>query len=323
MVFVIGAIILTVVLFVLLGLRKDGATLKFKLGGRQVLALLGLSVIAFGCYTVVPANNVGIVYSPFTGTSEETLPEGIQFKSPFDTVYLLSTEVQTQNLVDITGQTKDAQFITMAIDIKYRVDVDNAHRIFKQFRTLNNMNSSLIAPTVQRAIETVTTQYNVIDVLGEYRNEVYSRIEQELEARLSENGVSFYSITFTDTDAGDEIENAIRAEAVAKKAVETAEQERLRVEIEAQQRVIEAQADQDKAAIDAQTQIIKAEAEAEANRLIAASVTEELIALKEMEARMEHGWITVNGGSAIVDTRGSASTATSYTPSVTTAPDAQ
>ena len=237
MVFVIGGLILTLVLFVLLGIRRDGTTISFKFSGKQVLALLGLAVVAFGCYTVVPANSVGIIYSPFTGVSEETLPEGIHAKSPFDTVYLLSTEVQTQSIQSITGQTKDAQYITMDVDIKYHVDTANAFQIFKQFRTLSNMNASLIAPTVQRSIETVTTQYNVIDVLGEYRNEVYQRIEDDLSTRLGANGVSFYSITFTDTDAGDEIEEAIRAEAVAKKAVETAEQERLRVEIEAQKRI--------------------------------------------------------------------------------------
>ena len=301
--FVIFAVIAAVVLFVLLGFRKVDGVIRFKLGGRQFLSLLALLIAVFGCYTIVPANSVGIIYSPFTGVSDTTLPEGIHVKSPFDTVYLLSTEVQTQNLTGISGQTKDAQYLTMEIDIKYRVDADNAFEIFKQFRTLNNMNSSLIAPTVQRSIETVTTQYNVIDVLGEFRNEVYSKIEDDLTERLQEVGVSFYSVTFTDTDAGDEIENAIRAEAVAKKEVETAEQERLKVEIEAQQRVIEAEADRDKAAVEAETRLIEAEAEAEANRLIAASITDELIAMKEAEARMEHGWVIVEGGSAIVDVR--------------------
>lgn len=328
MVFVIGGIVLTVVLFILLGLRSENSRLSFRFSGRQVLALLGLVVVAFGCYTVVPANSVGIIYSPFTGVSEETLPEGIHPKSPFDTVYFLSTEVQTQSISNVTGQTKDAQYITMSIDIKYHVDTANAFRIFKQFRTLDNMNSSLISPTVQRSIETVTTQYNVIDVLGEFRNEVYQKIEDDLSTRLGTNGVTFYSITFTDTDAGDEIEEAIRAEAVAKKAVETAEQERERVEIEAQERVIEAQADKDKAAIDAETAIIKAKAEAEANRLIAESVTPELIALREAEARMEHGWVTVQGGTAIVDARGdgtssSGGTAPSYSTGTTSGTDAQ
>ena len=314
MTFVIIAVVVAVVLFVLLGFRKIDGLMKFRLNSRQFLALLGLAIAIFGCYTIVPANSVGIIYSPFTGVSDTTLPEGIHVKSPLDTVYLLSTEVQTQNLAGISGQTKDAQYLTMSIDIKYRVDAENAFEIFKQFRTLNNMNASLIAPTVQRSIESVTTQYNVIDVLGEFRNEVYTKIEQDLTDRLKEVGVSFYSVTFTDTDAGDDIENAIRAEAVAKKEVETAEQERLKVEIQAQQRVIEAEADRDKASIEAETRLIEAEAEAEANRLIAASITDELIAMKEAEARMEHGWVIVEGGDAIVDVRdaNASSTQSSY-----------
>ena len=196
----------------------------------------------------------------------------------------------------------------MNIDIKYRVNSENAYEIFKQFRTLDNMNRSLISPTVQRSIESVTTQYNVIDILGEKRNEVYTAIEQDLAERLEKSGVSFYSMTFVDTDAGDAIEQAIQEEAVAKKAVETAEQERLRVEIEAQQKVVQAQADQDAAKIEAETKVIQAQADAEANRVIAASLTPELIDMMEAEARKEHGWVTVQGGTAIVDARESSQT---------------
>ena len=302
--FIVVSVIVTVVLFVVLGVKKSAENVySFKLGGRQVLCLFGLLVMLFGCYSVVPANNVGIIFSPFSGVSEQTLPEGFQLKSPFDTVYLLSTEVQTQIITGVTGQTQDAQYLTLEIDIKYRVDPQNAFEVFKQFRTLENMNRSLISPMVQRSIEFVTTQFNVISILGESRNEVYSMIESDLTHRLAGNGVSFYSMSFTDTDAGSAIESAIEAEAVAKKAVETAQQERLRAEIEAQKRVIEAQADQDKARIDSETKLIEARAEADSNRMIAESITEELIKLRETEARMVHGWITVTGSNAIVDAR--------------------
>lgn len=43
-----------------------------------------------------------------------------------------------------------------------------------------------------------------------------------------------------------------------------------------------------------------AEAEAEANRTIAASITPELIQMTEAEARLEHGWVTVQGVDAVV-----------------------
>ena len=48
--------------------------------------------------------------------------------------------------------------------------------------------------------------------------------------------------------------------------------------------------------------IKEAEAEAESNRLNAASITEELINMKEAEARLKHGWVTVQSGGTVAVT---------------------
>ena len=45
---------------------------------------------------------------------------------------------------------------------------------------------------------------------------------------------------------------------------------------------------------------IAAQAEADANNTINSSITENLIKMKEMEARLEHGWVTVEGASTVV-----------------------
>jgi len=87
------------------------------------------------------------------------------------------------------------------------------------------------------------TKYNIIEILGDQRTKVYSEIETFLTKRFATDGITFHSITFLDTDGGDEIEQAIRNEAVAKKAVETAEQERTKAEVEAETRIIKAEAE--------------------------------------------------------------------------------
>lgn len=281
---------------------KKDSNRKFR--ANCVIAVLPLIAAFFiASIAVIPANSVGVQYSPFTGVKEETLPEGWHFKGVFDTVYVISTEVQTSNLTGITGQTKDSQYVEMIIDVKYKVSPEKAFEVFKQYRTLQNVATSLISPTVQRSIEAISTQYNIIEVLGEKRNELYLGIEEELTKRFAVNGIQFVSINFADTDAGSEIEKAIQDEAIAKKRVETAEQERLRVQIEAQQRVIEASADKEKAEIEAQIKLIEAQAEAQANRLIAESITPELLEKMEMEARLKWGWVIVQGGSVITDIR--------------------
>lgn len=177
----------------------------------------------------------------------------------------------------MTSQTKDSQFVNSTLDIKYRVSSSNAYMVFKQFRTLERMSETLIIPTTQRVLEQVTTSYNVIDILGEKRNELYGLLEQRLTEEFAKYGVEFYAISITDMDAGEKIEEAITAEAVAKKSVETAEQELLRAQTEAKQKSVTAQAEQDAARIKAETKKIEAEAEKEANDLLQKSLTEEIL----------------------------------------------
>ncbi len=297
--YILLSAVVVVVLFVLLGFTRHvddrgRTTVTFKLNKKQLLSFLGLAILLFEMFTIVPANHVGIKFSVFGGVNENTLGEGFQLKSPFDQIYIISSEVQTVAIQDVTGQTIDAQWVNMDLDVKYRVNPKNSFIVFKNFRTLDAVNNQLIVPTTQRAIEQITTQYNVIDVLGEKRNEVYIQIEEELERKLSESGIDFFSLTLTDTDAGESIEQAIEAEAIAKKQVETAQQALEKAKVEAETKKIDAQAAAD-------VRLIAAKAEADANNLISNSVTEQVLKKMEMEARLKHGWVEVNStGGTIV-----------------------
>lgn len=305
---IIISVVLTVFLFLALGIHKSKeryADMYFKLCKKQIFAFLPLLLIFINFLAIVPANHVGILYSPVSGVREDTIPEGWNKKGLLDKVYKISTEVQTVQLESITGQTKDSQWVDIIIDIKYRVNPDTAFQVFKQYKNLENVTNSFIPPAVQRSIESVTTRFNVMDFLGEKRNEVYLGIEEELKVRLADSGISFVSINFIDSDAGPEIEKAIKDEATAKQDVKTAEQNRQKAEIEAQASVIQAEADKQAAEVEAQTLLIEAEAQASANRMLSQSITPELIQKMEMEARQKWGWITVQGGNPIVDTRNS------------------
>jgi len=271
------AFVVFIVIFVITGFRKDVFPKQWKLNSKQYLSLLALLLIIPSFISKIPANSVGIEYSPFSGTSEKTLKEGFHAKNPFSTIYVISTEVQTMQVEDLTTQTKDAQFVTSALDIKYTVDSENAYLVFKQFRTLENMSNTLIVPTVQRTLELITTEYNVIDILGSSRGEIYALLQESLEKELQKYGVSFYAISISDMDCGEEIEQAIVREAVAKKDAETAEQELIKVETEAKQKSVQALAEQEAAKIEAETILIEAEAQAKANKTIAESLTDNVL----------------------------------------------
>lgn len=288
MIWLILGLLITLVLFIFLGATevlvpaesaydRDKYKTVWKLNKKQFLAVFGLLICLLSFYAKIPANTVGIVYSPFGGTKTETLSEGFHSKNPLDKVYKISTEIQTANISNLTTQTKDAQFLTSIFDIKYKVNEGNAFLVFKQYRTLDKMSESLITPVTQRVVESVTTRYNIIDILGEKRNEIYTELDKVLAEEFAKYGVEFVSISITDMDAGEALEKAISDEAVAKKAAETAEQELKKAEIEAQKLSVQALAEQEAAKIEAETLKIQAQAEKEANELLNVSLTAEVL----------------------------------------------
>jgi prohibitin 1 len=238
--FVIGLIV-AVLLFFVLGFNPQR---QWKTNGKQFLAIIGIIIMGLSFFAIVPANNVGILYSPFKGGVQNAVyQEGFNIKGPFDSMYMISTEVQSKRIENLSGQTQDSQYLTIAVDVKYFVDRDEAFDVFKKFKTIQNVNNSLVSPAAQRAIENACVDYNIIEILGSERGSVYKKIEVDLNERFSRDGITLHSITFIDTDAGDDVENAIREEAVAKKEVETSKQKRTKAEVEAQTRIIEAQAE--------------------------------------------------------------------------------
>ena len=240
--------ILFVVLFIVLGINRKSEKryMGWKLCKRQFLSLLAFLFIGFAMVAVVPANSVGITYAPFGGgIKDEVLGEGVSIKSPFDTVYTISTEVQDKTIENLTVQTKDSQFVTMTVNVKYFVDESKAFTVFKKFRTLTNVNTQLIQSEVKKAIESATTNFNIIECLGDGIPAIYEQVNSTLKTSLVENGITLHTVTLLNIDGGDEIEAAIAAEAVAKKRVETAQQELAAAQIQAETTVVDAQAQAD------------------------------------------------------------------------------
>lgn len=251
--------------FWLSGLFQESENHKF-FQKKQLLATIPLIVFVLLCCVVfIPSNTVGIKWSAFHGTSNKTLEEGIHIKSPLDKIYLIDTKVQERTIKDVTVQTKDAQFVTTVVNVKFKVDKDNVYAVYKGYGTLDALKKNIVSNYSQKAIESVVTQYDIISVLGDKKNEIYDKATDKLEEMLSKEGVDLVQLTIKDMDAGDEIENAIKEEAIAKKQVETAEQNRLKAEK------------------DAETKVIKAKGEAEANKILTEELTDAVLQDKWIE----------------------------------------
>ena len=103
-------------------------------------------------------------------------------------------------------------------------------------------------------------------------------------------------MNFTDISVDDETAAAIQKKVNAQQELELAN-------IEAETAKVQAEKDKQVASIKAEQAIITAEAEAKANSTISASLTDKLLKKMEMEAREKHGWVTVQGGTVVTDTK--------------------
>lgn len=264
--FLISIILIVVAIAIIIGFGYDSNEYEFKLNKGQSLAIIPLlAALVMSCITFVSANTVGVKYSAFSGTSKETLNEGLHLKTPFDKIYEIDTTVQERSVKDVMVQTNDAQFLTMNINVKYQVTTKDAFKVYKGYKTLDTLNKNIIANYAQQALSEVCTQYNIIDILGDKRNEVLAKASDLLQQKYANEGVTFKSLTVKDMDAGDEIEKAIKDEAVAKKEVETAEQKK------------------QKAQKEAETKLIEAQGEAEANAAKSTQLTDQILKEKIIE----------------------------------------
>lgn len=208
-----------------------------------LLGLLWLLIIFFGCFTIIGANTVGIMYNPFkNGIQNEVLAEGFKSKSPFDKVYKISTEVQEFTFKDLSVQTNDSQWVNTIIQVQVRIDREKVFEYFKKYggKNLNNI-QNILSNTTQKQLEKISIQYNIMEILGEKRDEIVTKTSEELRKELLNDGILIERIVLVDTDAGDAIENAIAKEASAKKEAETAKYQKEKAQLEGEAKVIEAQ----------------------------------------------------------------------------------
>lgn len=209
----------------------------------SLLGLLWLVLIFFGTFTNIGANQVGILYNPFKGgVQNEVLGEGFKTKTPFDKVYKISTEVQEFQFEEISVQTNDSQYVNAILQLQVRIDKEKAFEYFKKYggKKLEDI-KSILSNTTQKQLEQITTQYNIMEVLGEKRDEIVNKTLESVKNELINDGILVERVILVDTDAGDTIETAIQNEASAKKEAETAKYLKEKSELEGEAKVIEAQ----------------------------------------------------------------------------------
>lgn len=278
-----------------------------------IIALIG-GTITIKSLERVGQGEVGVVYSMKGGVQDETLKPGWHFISPFDkmSTYPVSQQqlVLSNNAADFNEEElkqdthvdapADGGMVKLNMSVNYNFIPDRVTSLYERFNGMDGdqIVESKIKNSILAYIKEVTPQFSVMDIYSDKRSEVGNAITEYLNSKLNEEyGIEISSALIIDVQLDEELQAKVQQKEQAKQDAEKAE-------LDKQTAIAQGEAKKAEAEANAQVTITNAQAEAESNRLKSESITDELIKMTEAEARLKHGWVTVQGADAVVTEEG-------------------
>lgn len=255
----------------------------------------------------IPVGYEGVVYSMNGGVQDETLPQGWHLVSPTKKVkeFTISNEQLLLTKDKREGSksndsfkvsTSDDASIAISFQMTYKFDEKSLVDTYKKFRGMDGemIVNNRVKSVLKSKISEVTTDYSMMDIYSGNRSEINNKITEYLNEEFDDAyGIQVLDASIIDVHPDDQLKEAINNRVTALQRKQQAQAEQETAKVEAETALIKAQNEAD-------IKVMEAKGEAESNRLKAESITPELIQMKEAEARLQHGWVTVNGANAVV-----------------------
>ena len=285
--------------------------MKKIVGGVVTGVVLVVAVIMLAmCSVRIPAGYCGVQYSLNGGIKGEVLSQGLHFISPLTKVtkYTVGIEQSYLTKSDKGDSEKDESFSAsssegkaMQIDLTYTYQFDSKEvsNVFTKFKgqSGSEVKDNFIKPNIVSWTKEIIARYKVSDVLGTERANVNAVLTEYLAEKFNKYGIKISNVSLINISVDKKTQEAINAKITAQQKAETQDINN-KTAIEKAKADAEVKKTEAKAKADAQ--IIEANAEAEANKKLSGSITNELIKMKEAEARLKHGWVTIQGSDTVV-----------------------
>lgn len=285
---------------------------KGRVGGILIaVAFIIIVICILACITKIPAGYVGVVYNMNGGIEDETLGQGWHLVSPVKkvTTYSVGLEQSYLSSEDIGDSSKDESFsiptsdgktVRVNLEFSYWFDPEKIPDTFVLFKGKSGeeIKDTFIKPKVIAWTQEVSAKYPVTDIFGDKRTDINAELDNYLRSKFREYGIVIDTVNFTDISVDEETAAAIQKKVTAQQELELAmvEAQTASIQAEKEREVARIQAERDKevaqiqaekilieAESEAQALLIAAEAEASANKVIAASLTPELIEMIKYE----------------------------------------
>jgi regulator of protease activity HflC (stomatin/prohibitin superfamily) len=214
----------------------------------------------------------------FGQVKEVILAEGLHPLIPVvNTVEKLSVRVQKQEII-VQAACQDLQNISLEVALNWHLDANKIYLVFQQIGDQNQIIDKIINPSLSEVIKSVTAQYTAEEMITQ-RSQVKTEVDTQLRDRLKIYYILMDDLSFLNIHFSDRFQEAVEAKQIA-------EQEARRAGFIAK-----------KALKKAEAKVNLAKGEAEANRLIQASLTPEILQRQTLKKWNGHLPLIVDSGS--------------------------
>ena len=239
--------------------------------GARMVKAAGLAVVAFvvlalaQTFTMIPAGHVGIL-DVFGSVSPTTLKPGPQFVSPLARVVKIPIRMQ-ELPVALEIPSREGLTLNLEASLQFRLDPENVFEIYKSVG--DDYVAVLVNPQFRSVAQSTTAAYDATALYTSQRAQVQKLIADRLRDVLEPRGILVEDVRFQKLTLPQTLAAAI--------------EERQSAELESQrmQFVLE------KERQEAERRRIEAEGQADAQRIVAQGLTEQLLKFKGIEATLK------------------------------------
>ena len=236
-----------------------------------ILVFIGLIIlltISNSTFLTIDAGERGVLFKRFSGglDKENVYTPGFHVVAPWNSMYVYDVR---EKQIEEEMKVLSSNGLNISVDVTVRVapDPDKIGYLHEQFG--KNYVSSLVIPEVRSAVREVVGRYEPEELYSTKRGEVQIGIQENLEAALSKNYIQLRASLIRDIELPDAVANAIEEK------------------LEAQQASLKYEYILNQERQEAQRKIIEAEAKAESNRILSASLSDNILRDKGIEATLE------------------------------------
>lgn len=234
--------------------------------------LLGAVVllIIFGSrmFHIIQPGERAVIFKPYTvGLDTDNIKDaGLTVVAPWNQVIVYEVKEQTRDeTMDVLD--KNSMTINMEISIRFNPMYDRIGQLHQKFG--RNYVDVLVKPEVRSVVRSITGRYTAEELFASKRKEVEDLIEQETSAVLQANNIEMRALLI----------RSIQLPAQIKEAIES--------KLKQEQEALAYQFKLDKERSEAERRSIEAEGIANFNRIISASLTDNILKQKGIDATLK------------------------------------